>query len=59
MRACIFMFYIGYGCHKFTRANQNKFCVLCYFRGGHSLEVVTNLCFATLIDLSNYTCELL
>ena len=29
------------------------------FRDGHSLEVVTNLCFVTLIDVSKHVCELL
>ena len=28
------------------------------FRDGHSLEVVTNLCFVTLMDVSKHICKL-
>ena len=50
--------YIRCGCHKFSCANQNKFCVLCYLEMA-TLEVVTNLCFVTLMDVSKHICELL
>ena len=44
------------GCHKFTIV-QIKISFVCYvinFRDGQSLEVVTNLCFVILIDVSKH-----
>ena len=38
---------------------KNKLCVLAVlFTDSHSLEVITNLCFVTLIDVSKHMCEL-
>ena len=60
MHVCMHLVcFIGCGCHKFTSANQKKVLCAMLFRDGHSLEVVPNLCFVTLMDVSKHMCELL
>ena len=39
---------------QIKKTNNDFVCCVINFRDGHSLEVVTNLCFATLMDVSKH-----